>query len=169
MLMKLFTTLKKMYDRLEEGLIAALIAATTLIIFYQVVMRYVFHDSPAWSEEIARFMFVWDSWLGVSLAQKYGKHIKIEAVTARLTGKKLAVMNIIADVITGLICIVLVFYGSKVVDLILMLGQTSSATGFPMWIVYLACPLSCALMIFRLIGDIRTQVFLLKHEIKEAI
>ncbi len=67
--MKLFTTLKKMYDRLEEGLIAALIAATTLIIFYQVVMRYVFHDSPAWSEEIARFMFVWESWLGVSLAQ----------------------------------------------------------------------------------------------------
>lgn len=149
---------KKIYDRLEEYLVVAFVAATTLLIFYQVFMRYVFSASPGWSEEIARFMYVWESWLGISLTQKYSKHIKLEVLISKLTGKPLYWCNIAADVFTILICILLVVFGFAAMNQIFAMHQLSSATHIPMWIVYFACPFSCFLMIIRLLRDIKIQI-----------
>lgn len=153
-MMNILIISKKWYDRLEEYLIVAFLVVTTLLIFYQVVMRYVFNDSPIWTEEIARFMYVWESWLGISLTQKYGRHIKIEVLIGKLKEAKLSVILIIADIITIVICFILVKYGIQVTELIYNLKQTSSGTRFPMWIVYSAVPVSCGLMILRLLGEI---------------
>ncbi|MCQ4636967.1 TRAP transporter small permease [Anaerovorax odorimutans] len=165
--MKTLKKLKLGYDKFEEGVVIGFLCITTLLIFYQVVMRYVFNNSPAWSEEIARFMFVWESWLGVSLTQKYGKHIKIEMLTGKLHGRKLACVNIAGDVVTIIICIILVKYGFEITNVIFNMNQTSSGAHIPLGLVYLACPLSCGLMGLRLLGDIKTQLNNLKHKPEE--
>ena len=162
--MKKLVKLKDFYNHLEEYVIVGLVGVTTLLIFYQVLMRYVFNSSPAWTEEIARFMFVWESWLGISVTQKYSKHIKIEALVSRLAGKKLAIVNIIADVLTMAILVLLIKFGIDLMDIIFTMHQNSSATHFPLWIVYLACPLSCMLMFIRLIGDIKVQIDAFKKD-----
>lgn len=160
--------IKDIYDHFEEYAIVALVAVTTLLIFYQVVMRYIFNSSPAWSEEIAKFMFVWESWLGISLTQKYGKHIKIEALISKLSGKKLAIVNIAADVLTMAILAIIIKYGTDLMDVILNMHQNSAATHLPLWIVYLACPLSCALMFIRLVADIKLQADLFREDKMEV-
>lgn len=167
--MKKLIKLRDFYNHFEEYVLVGLVAATTLLIFYQVVMRYAFNSSPAWSEEIARFMFVWESWLGISITQKYGKHIKIEALTSRLKGKTLAVVNIIADVFTMIVLVIIIKYGIDLMNIIFSMHQNSSATHFPLWIVYLACPLSCTLMFIRLIGNIKLQIDQLKQVKMEVI
>lgn len=45
--------LKLIDDKLEEYLMVVLTVAMTALIFIQVVMRYVFHNSPAWTEELS--------------------------------------------------------------------------------------------------------------------
>lgn len=150
--------IKTAYDKCEEYLICFFLVATTLLVFYQVCMRYLFNNSPAWSEEIARFMFVWESWLGVSLTQKYSKHIKIEAIVSKLKGMKLHVCTLIGDLLTLAVCVLLVVYGFRVTELIFQLGQSSSGAHVPLWIVYLACPFSCFMMSIRLVLDMRTQI-----------
>ena len=154
---------KKFYDHFEEYVVVTLVAVTTLLIFYQVVMRYVFNSSPAWSEELARFMFVWESWLGVSLTEKYGKHIKIEALIGRLSGKKLAAITIASDIVTMIILAIIVKFGVDLMNIVLNIHMYASATHIPMWIVYFACPLSCALMFIRLIGSLKTQIDVLRN------
>lgn len=155
--MGILLKVKKIYDNLEEYLVVSFVAITTLLIFYQVVMRYVFNNSPGWSEEIARFLYVWESWLGVSLTQKYNKHIKLEVLISKLSGKPLYWCNIIADILTIALCMLLVIFGFAVMDHIFDMHQLSSATHIPMWLVYFACPFSCALMILRLLGDLKIQ------------
>jgi len=39
----------------------------TILVFIQVVMRYVFSNSLSWSEEMARFIFLWLSWIGAAM------------------------------------------------------------------------------------------------------
>lgn len=43
---------------LEEILCVALMSVMTIIIFVQVIMRYVAHNSLSWSEELARYCFI---------------------------------------------------------------------------------------------------------------
>ena len=55
-------------EKLEEYFLVISMIAMVVIIFLQVVMRYVFNNSLTWSEEIARYIFLWQIWIGVSYA-----------------------------------------------------------------------------------------------------
>jgi TRAP-type C4-dicarboxylate transport system permease small subunit len=50
----------------------------TLIIFMQVIWRYCFKAPLSWSEESARYLFVWVSFLGAITAAKRGNHVGME-------------------------------------------------------------------------------------------
>ena len=54
-------------------------SAIGLVLSFQVIMRYVFHSSLGWSEELARYMFVWLVFIGISYGAKVMRHIKIDA------------------------------------------------------------------------------------------
>ena len=56
-----------------------LMSAIGLVLSFQVIMRYVFHSSLGWSEELARYMFVWLVFIGISYGAKVMRHIKIDA------------------------------------------------------------------------------------------
>ena len=52
-------SIRKLIDNLEEYFVVATMALMTLLVFVQVIMRYVFISSLSWSEELARFIFLW--------------------------------------------------------------------------------------------------------------
>ena len=64
-------------DRLEETILVGMFTLMVFIIFAQVIMRYIFNNSLSWSEELGKFLFVWISWLGISIGAKRKEHIKI--------------------------------------------------------------------------------------------
>ena len=66
----------------------AVIVTGFLIMFFvllaQVIMRYVFNSPLTWSEETARFIFVYVSFVGISFAYRQKAHIRMEAVVKLL-------------------------------------------------------------------------------------
>ena len=74
------------YNKAEEVIIVAGIAAMAIILFLQVVLRFVFSDPWVWAEEVSKIIFIWVSWLGISMGQKHGEHIKVTMLTERLKG-----------------------------------------------------------------------------------
>ena len=55
-------TLKKIghgYNKFEEYLLVISLAVTVTLIFYQVIMRFIFNDAPSWTEEVTRYIFIW--------------------------------------------------------------------------------------------------------------
>jgi TRAP-type C4-dicarboxylate transport system permease small subunit len=69
------------FDRIERtinAMIIVLLMLMTIVIFYQVVLRYVFHGANIWAEEFARYSFIWIVMLGSSSAIRRFQHIRID-------------------------------------------------------------------------------------------
>lgn len=152
--MNFLKSMKKVYDHIEEILLVILLAATVVILFYQIVMRYVFNNSPVWTEEVARYLFVWETWVGVSIGAKYGKHIEVTMIVDLFAEKGRAFFRILSDLIVIIICLVVVQQGSILVDKLLTIGSNSPALNIPMGYIYLSVPVGCGLMILRNIESI---------------
>ena len=71
--------MKFLNEHLEACFIVPLMFLMSIIIFVQVVMRYVFHSSLTWSEEMARYLFVWLVYFSVAYTAKKEAHIRIDA------------------------------------------------------------------------------------------
>ena len=63
--------------KLEEIILVWGTMVMTLLIFFQVISRYIFNVSLAWSEEISRYLFIWTVWLAVPYAVVKGRHIRL--------------------------------------------------------------------------------------------
>ena len=68
------------FSRLEEGVIAALLGAMTLITFVNVVLRYLFNSGILWGLEATVFLFAWLVLLGASYCVKINAHIGVDAL-----------------------------------------------------------------------------------------
>ena len=56
---------------------ASLLIVLATIVFYTIVMRYVFSAAPLWAEEVPRLLFIWCTYLGVTVATKRGQNIRV--------------------------------------------------------------------------------------------
>ena len=66
------------YDKFEEHLLIGTLVFNVLLIFSQILMRTIFNYSLSWTEELSRYIFIWQTWLGTSVALKYKQHIRVE-------------------------------------------------------------------------------------------
>jgi TRAP-type C4-dicarboxylate transport system permease small subunit len=146
--------LKKLDDHFEESLIVLLMAAMTVLIIVQIFMRYVVQESLTWSEELARYLFVWATYLGVAYGVKKNAHICVEAVTAYLPARIKEITYIVAQVIFLLFAALVVKEGFVLSMKIFKFGQSSAALGMPMGVIYLAPTVGFALVFIRLIQNI---------------
>lgn len=143
------------YNKIEAHLLVASLLFTVVLIFGQVVLRYVFQTSLSWSEELARYIFIWQIWLGTSVAQKDRVHVRIQIFQGT---KKQRYFTIAADVIWLLFCLFLVVYGFNLVWSIKSRRFLSAALRLPMYLVYASLPLSQLAMMFRVGGEIKDEV-----------
>lgn len=150
------------YDQLEEKLLCASLVLTTLIIFMQVIMRSVFNSSITWSEELTRYIFIWQIWLGVSIAQRGKEHIYLELVNSLVKSTRIkGCIKVISDVIMIAFNIFLVVKGFELVGQMMARGNVSGAMRVPMYYVYLALPVSSFILCLRLVGAMVDDIKLL--------
>ena len=159
--------LKFLDAKLEEYLMTVLTIVMTALIFLQVVMRYIFKDSPAWTEELSRYLFLWAIWIGASYGVKTQSHVRLTVLTSRLSKKVQDVINVVVWFLWLAFTIFLVTKGFELVSIFLASGQTSTAMHIPMWIAYASVPVGCTLMVFRLLQNAYFAIRNYKKE-KEA-
>ncbi len=135
------------FNHIEELLIVSAFALMVLVIFFQVIMRYVFNNSLYWSEELGKFIFVWISWLGISLGEREGEHIKITILTDRLSFKMAQLANIVSNIIVIIICTTIGYYAYTLV--ISQMSSHYAGIKISMSYGYLAVFLGCLLMSIR--------------------
>jgi TRAP-type C4-dicarboxylate transport system permease small subunit len=125
--MKLFA------DRLQRAIelsMAALLALMTVLLFANVVARYLFHTGIAVSDEIARLSFVWLVFLGAIIAVRERGHIGIDMLVRIMPkwGKRLSLL-----ITNGLVlyALWLFAYGSWVQTFVVGVRTVSPLTGLP--------------------------------------
>ena len=164
--MKLFF---RVLDRLEETLIATLIAAATVVIFAAVAHRYTtdfvvnhrtWPGAPqiyaflasihlSWAQELCIYMFVWMAKFGAAYGVRTGIHVGVDVLVLALSPKWRK-----GTILFGLLCGALFtgIIGTMGASFVIGLSktdQTSPDLELPSWIVYLCIPLGSYLMCFR--------------------
>lgn len=138
----------KLFDKLEKGIMVALsimFAVMVAAIFLQVIMRYVFNDANAWSEELARYTFVWLTLLGSSVAVRKCTHMRVDYFINMMPKKLVTLLNIITNAALIVFFLVIIKYGFDLV--VITFKQKSAGLGIPMAFPYLALPVGSILML----------------------
>lgn len=136
-------------NKTEEIVLVAMFALMVAIIFIQVVMRKL-NNSLYWSEELGKFLFIWISWLGISIGEKRGEHIKITMLTDKFSPKVQHILNIVSELIVIFICAITVYYSVQLVSS--QMGTHYTGIKISVSWGYLAVALGCACMILRSLG-----------------
>lgn len=169
----------RVLDRLEEILIATLIAAATLLIFVTVAQRYSLDLSASlmrwargnemeglagfarstfmtiksvnlvWAQELCIIMFVWMAKFGAAYGVRTGIHVGIDVVINRLDVAKRRFFIMFGLLAGAFFTGAIAAMGTKFVWHIKQVSSFSPDLGVPQWIVYLAIPLGSSLMCFR--------------------
>lgn len=142
---------------LEECICVALMSAMTIMIFIQVVMRYIFSASLSWSEELARYFFVWLIYIGTSYGCKHLQHIKIDAALGLFPKKLRPYIILLGDFLILAFATYILLTGTQLVNLQIIYGKVSSAMQIPMAAVDLAPVAGFGLVIIRQIQSIWTK------------
>jgi len=150
-LMRVTQMLKRLWDRLEDATVAALLVAVLVLVVAGVVSRYVLHQSISFTEELTRYLFVWATFLGVAAAARSGAHLGLSIIVDRLTGLSKTIAAVLATVACVAFFGCVAAAGVMVVHLQIRTGQTTSALGAPIWWVGLAIPVGCILAVVRFV------------------
>lgn len=149
------------YNHFEEIILVALFAVMVVVIFLQIIMRYVFNNSLSWSEEVGRFTFEWLTWLGISLGARKGDHIKITILLEKLHLRPGMIVSIIADIIVIIICALTAYYGY--VMAVSFAGSNFVSMHISLAWGYAALPAGCSLMVIRSLVSIWYSILSLRE------
>ena len=151
----------KFLDRLEEWLIASLMAAATIVVFVAVVHRYLsglpipgvqdalIQLNTSWAQELTIYMFVWMAKFGAAYGVRTGIHVGVDVLVNRMNApwhRRFVVLGLLSGALfTGIVGTL----GATFVYELSHTTSTSEVLEIPMWMVYLAVPLGSYLMCFR--------------------
>lgn len=166
--------LRNWLEHVEEGLIAFLLAAMTIVTFGQVIARYVFNYSFVWALELTMYFFGALIFLGMSYGVRVGAHIGVDALV-RLLPSRIASRLAIVSTLLCLVYASIVLYGSWIyVSKIHMIGIMAQDIPIQQWIPRVVMPLGYALLIYRF-GEVLwhlvkgDQASLLGDEVADAM
>jgi TRAP-type C4-dicarboxylate transport system permease small subunit len=140
--------IKKVMDKTLAAFIVALFAALVVIVFWQVFSRYVLKASSAFSEEMAKILFVWVSLLAAAFIFGEKGHMNIAVVVEKMPLKAKLVCQIFAGIINMIFIVFVLFFGGF---LAVKLGWSQTNASIPIFtsgFIYAALPVSGAFSIF---------------------
>ena len=119
--------------------------AMVLLIFINVIGRYVFNFAFVSFEEISRILFVWCTYLGSAIAIKEGTHVRVDIVINALKPKARKIVDIIANLIVSFILAVTIV---TMKDLIAInIANPLPLTKIPYGVVQLIIPIGMFIML----------------------
>jgi TRAP-type C4-dicarboxylate transport system permease small subunit len=138
--------LTALLDRVACRICIALFAAILITMILQVAFRYVLATPLTWTEELARYLYIWACWLGAPIAMRRGNHIVIAFVQERLPGRLARAVCLVTEAAALVFLVQLLVQGT----ILTLKSHSVEAITVPIpWsAIYAAAPISALLMIF---------------------
>jgi C4-dicarboxylate transporter DctQ subunit len=144
------SSIGRFVNELEEGIIALLFAAMTLVTFSQVVARYVFNTGVVWALELTVYLFAWLVLFGMSYGVKVHAHLGVDAFVKLFASRTQRVFGLLV-VAAGLVYGAILLIGSwQYVWKLFKIGIEAEDLPIPQWVPMAILPIGVALLMFRL-------------------
>ncbi len=132
--------------------IIGMITAITM----QIVFR-VFFNALSWSEEAARYLLVWSTFLGATMAYRRGMHIAVTFIVEAFPAGTRKILQILSHFLAAVFFIIIVYYGIRYMQMQAI--QVSASLRLPMKYVYAVIPFSAIVMGIHSVNKILEVVF----------
>lgn len=147
--------LKRLFDgtnKIISATMATFLLVSVLVIGLQVFTRYVLNYTPPWSEELARYLNVWITMIGVGVVLRRNEHIKLDYLETVLAEKRMMkakrIINVISLGITAIFFVILAYGGVKILKA--ASRQLAPGLNISMLIIYIAIPIGCVIALLFL-------------------
>lgn len=139
--------------------IPEVVAGTTMlaiagVLFAGVIWRYVFGDPLGWSDEVARVLFVWLAFVGAAIGVKRRLHASVSVFSARMPPRWQFATSLLAMILVAATAVLFVYTGA-IQTAANFSQQSMPVTGIPTGWLYLAVPVSGALMLAYMLPQVR--------------
>ena len=134
-------------DQINRFLLFLTIVAMTVFITLQIIFR-VFFTALSWTEELSRYLLVWSSFIGATVAFKKGAHISITFLLDIFSPRNRKILCTLSMLLMAIFFLVSIWYGFLLIKLQAL--QTSPAIGLKMRYIYTIIPVSFLTMLVHL-------------------
>lgn len=170
--MREFKKLIEIVDNIIKYVAIAAFSVMSVLIILQVIFRYLLGSSLSFSEELARFLFIWSSMLGAAMCLKRRSHIGFDLLMLHIPRGLQKYGLLITNVMSLAFYAILVIFGFKVSAV--TMGQTSPAMGVKMGLIYASIAVAGFVMIlngiYNLIEDwITPPKSHIEKEVEESV
>jgi C4-dicarboxylate transporter DctQ subunit len=154
----MYKPLKWFDDHFEETILGMLLIIITIIIFFQIIMRYVFSSAMSWPEELSRYCLICSTLISLSYCIKKNIMLRVDIVVGLFPKKVHTVLDTCIDIISLGLYSYLFFYSFEVVKLSYNSMQLSTALRFPMYIIYVWGTLCFGLAVIRTVQRVVLKI-----------
>lgn len=154
--------MKKVIHWLDENfelyICMVLLAVFSTILFVQVISRYVFNNSLSWSEELARYLFIWLAYIGISYGAKQMKHLRIDVFLNIFPQKIRPYVLVLSEILVAIFALVVVAAAYITVGKYMKTGMKSPANNVPLWFVHASAFIGYILTFIRQLQAVKVRI-----------
>jgi C4-dicarboxylate transporter DctQ subunit len=151
--------MKAFYDgicKVQNTIIATFLVMLVGVILIGAFCRYTQIAVINWPDELTRYLMVWIVFIGSGSAASNNTHFRIEIAFSLLRPSGQIALIIFKAVMVSCLYALILYISINLTQKMMMMHQVSPAMGIPMWMMYLAVPVGCALMLAQgLICDVQ--------------
>ena len=144
------------------GILVLLVA---LFVSYTVVVRYLHFKPPGWVLQYTEYALLWITFLGAAWLLREEGHINIDTLLVRLPPRVRTVLDIVVNILGGLVCLVIVGFGTaKVVDFINRGIMDVKGVTLPMYPIFIIIPVGGLLLLIQFIRNVFKHVRIVRNK-----
>lgn len=145
------TKIINILQKIEEYIIVLCLTVMGIVLFLQILMRFFFSSPLSWVEELARYLQIWITFLGIGYGIRKGSHISMSLVKNKMPEIVKYIFEMVCNITSLFVFIILI---ASSINFITYQNVLSTAMEIPMKLVYSVIPIGATIYIIYSISDI---------------
>jgi C4-dicarboxylate transporter DctQ subunit len=126
----------RILNKTEEAIISLLLVVMTLLVFYEVILRFGFGTGISWGQEATLHLSAWFVLFGVSYGLKVGAHIGVDAFVRLFPPLGQRILTGIAVILCLVYCGLFIYGAWVYLDKMKLIGIPLEDIDVPTWIAH---------------------------------
>ena len=134
----------KFIEKFEKFVACACVSVMAVLVFANVIARFIFNSPLAVADEMSCYLFVLMSFMGTAIAARKKAHLGLTIVTDKLSPSVAKKVQVLMYIIAAIFCLLIIIFGVEMVMSQYSLGQETATMQWPEWIYGLFVPIGAA-------------------------
>jgi TRAP-type C4-dicarboxylate transport system permease small subunit len=149
-------TFERIFVATNRWLLIAILSGMAILVFLNVCLRFFTNHSITWSDEVARHLMIWLTFIGAGITLRHGSLTVIDNVQHMMSARNARILRALSALIMLAFFLVMIWVGRTYVERTML--QTTPSTRIPFGYIYLAMPIGFTLLILHLLLVVRAYL-----------